>query len=169
MHNCLATRQARALLALVVNRAPGLSGCPSVVYASRCAPSRRGDDSSGSPAGRFRIRRPWRSGRNRNPAADSAPVSSLSNLRVPSANSTITSSRRHDRRPTTPPAACRAAPAMPGPGSARSWSAFPNRTAARPAPRSSIGPPLGVVAVPRTARGSQASMANAENRSESRS
>jgi hypothetical protein len=57
MHNCLATRQARALLALVVNRAPGLSGCRSVVYASRYAPSRRGDDSLGSPAGRFRIRR----------------------------------------------------------------------------------------------------------------
>jgi hypothetical protein len=57
MHNCLATRQARALLALVVNRAPRLSGCCSVVYAPRCAPSRRGDDSLGSPAGRSRIRR----------------------------------------------------------------------------------------------------------------
>jgi hypothetical protein len=57
MHNCLATRQASALLALVVNPAPRLSGSWFVVYAPRCTPSRRGDDSLGSPAGRSRIRR----------------------------------------------------------------------------------------------------------------
>jgi hypothetical protein len=57
MHNCLTTRQARAVLALVVNQAPRLSGCCSVVYAPRCAPSRRGDDSLGSLASRSRIRR----------------------------------------------------------------------------------------------------------------